>query len=122
MEQKACKPGRWFLLKQQLNNLHPGAFLRAARQSSQAMILDVRTQEEFLTGALPNAVNLNYLGEEFLDRLEALDPRKKYFVYCRTGRRSVRVCTLMQNSGFQEVYNLEGGLLRLDQAPGQRML
>ena len=115
MEQKACKPGRWFFLKQQLNNLHPREFLLAARRATQATILDVRTQEEFSTGALPGAINLNYLGEEFLDRLENLDPQKKYFVYCRTGRRSIRVCTLMKNSGFREVYNLDGGLLCLDQ-------
>lgn len=119
MEQKSCNPSRWQLLKQRLANLPPAEFLRAVRQTPEAIILDVRTEDEYPAGAIGKAVNLNYLGEAFLDQLEALDPEKKYFVYCRTGRRSIRVCTLMQNSGFREVYNLDGGLLRLQKETDQ---
>ncbi len=106
-----CKVTRWQLLKQQLDNLEPASFRKILEQTPGAVLLDVRTQREFDQGALPGAVHLNYLDYGFLDRLEQLDKEATYLVYCRTGRRSIRTCTLMRNDGFQRVFNLEGGLL-----------
>ena len=42
--------------------------------------------------------------------LENLDHTQTYLIYCRSGRRSLRTCVLMQNSGFGNVFNLEEGL------------
>ena len=39
-----------------------------------------------------------------------MDTTAPYFIYCRSSRRSVRACTLMRNGGFQELYNMDGGL------------
>jgi rhodanese-related sulfurtransferase len=35
-------------------------------------------------------------------------------VYCRSERRSIRSCRLMQNGGFKNIFNLSGGLNALD--------
>ncbi len=110
MKKDTCKVSRWHLLKQQLNNLDPEAFARAMDQAGPVRLLDVRTRAEFEGGALPGAEHLDYLGEGFIEGLESLDPSETYLIYCRSGRRSLRVCTLMKNAGFTRVYNLDGGL------------
>jgi rhodanese-related sulfurtransferase len=76
-----------------------------------AVILDVRTPEEVQDGYIPNALNLDiYLGQQFLAELEKLDRNKNYYVYCRTGNRSGQACSLMENMGFDNAYNLMGGI------------
>lgn len=111
---KSCKTPRWRLLKAQLNNLSPEAFHEKIQQAdASAVLIDVRTPEEFATGHLPGAVNINYFAEDFWDRLEALHPEQSLLVYCRTGRRSIRACTLLRNGGFQSdrIFNLDGGIV-----------
>jgi|GEM_PF-544778 len=110
-KEQTCKITRWQLLKQKLNNLLPDAFGRALEQESGALLLDVRTPAEYEDWAIPQSINIDYLSYDLIDQLEKLDRAQTYFVYCRTGRRSIRVCTLMRNSGFEGVYNLEGGLV-----------
>ncbi len=80
-----------------------------------ALILDVRTEDECNNGIIPNAINIDiYKGEEFIEKLEALDKSKNYYVYCRSGARSAKACELMDNLGFENAYNLEGGILDWD--------
>ena len=110
MEQEFCEISRWDLLKKQLNNLDGKAFQQAIEEWKDATLIDVRRPGEFAIDALPNAINMDYLGEGFYDQLDQLDPKARYLVYCRSGRRSLRTCVLMQNSGFENIYNLDGGL------------
>lgn len=77
-----------------------------------AVILDVRSEEELETGYIPNAINIDIrMGAGFLEELESLDKTKTYFVYCRSGARSAQACQLMQQVGFSSTYNLVGGIL-----------
>ena len=79
---------------------------------SNAFILDVRTPEEVEEGYIPGATNIDiYLGQGFLDGLEELDKSKNYYVYCRSGNRSGQACALMNNAGFENTFNLEGGFM-----------
>ena len=107
-----CKTPRWQLLKGAINNLLPADF-KDKMNGSNVVLLDVRTPEEFAVNPLPRAINIDYLGEGFWDKIEALDAEKTYLVYCRTGRRSLRTCTLMKNGGFanERVFNLDGGMV-----------
>ena len=80
-----------------------------------AFILDVRTEQEIEEGYIPNATNIDiYKGQEFLDELEKLDKSKNYYVYCRSGNRSGQACALMNNMGFENTYNLDGGFMNWD--------
>lgn len=80
-----------------------------------ALILDVRTEDECNNGIIPNAINIDiYKGEEFIEKLEALDKSKNYYVYCRSGSRSAKACEVMDSLGFENAYNLEGGILDWD--------
>ena len=114
----ACNIRRWDILKRELKNLKPIDFLAQLKQKPQAILIDVRTPEEFAEGTLSNAINMDFLGADYWDKFEQLDRTLPTFVFCRSGRRSVRTVMFMKNGGFQEVYNLDGGLnaLREEQA------
>ncbi len=77
-----------------------------------AVILDVRTEEEVEDGFIPNMLNIDIrLGQGFLDEVEKLDKSKNYYIYCRSGARSAQACTLMSQMGFETTYNLIGGFM-----------
>jgi len=77
-----------------------------------AVILDVRTEEEVAEGIIPNAIHIDiYKGQEFIEEIEELDKSKNYYVYCRSGNRSGKACQIMEELGFENTYNLEGGML-----------
>jgi rhodanese-related sulfurtransferase len=119
MKGDTCKISRWQVLKSQLNNLTPEEFHSLVLETDNAVVIDVRTNREYLQGRLFDAVNIDYLAYDFWDRIETLDTEKTYFVYCRSGRRSVRTCTLMHNGGFHKVFNLDGGLNLWEKAFGR---
>lgn len=77
-----------------------------------AVILDVRTDAEVARGIIPNAIHIDiYKGQLFVDEIEGLDKSKNYYVYCRSGNRSGKACAIMLQLGFENAYNLEGGIL-----------
>ena len=77
-----------------------------------AVILDVRTEDEVADGFIPNAKNIDiYKGQGFIYELEALDKSKNYYVYCRSGARSAQACAIMNQLGFENTYNLVGGIM-----------
>lgn len=77
---------------------------------SNAVLLDVRTQDEVDEGAIPGALHIDiFKGQEFIDEVSALDQSKAYYVYCRSGNRSGQACAVMQELGFENTYNLVGG-------------
>ncbi len=111
MQDKSCKTPRWQALKSQLNNLKPEAFKEKFMDCSPSIIIDVRTADEYNVSHIEGAINIDYLQESFWDEIEQLSNYNNLFVYCRTGRRSIRACTLMRNGGFDKdkIFNLEGG-------------
>ena len=74
------------------------------------VILDVRTPKEYDGGHIENAYLLNIKSDSFEDELEKMDKTKKYFVYCRTGRRSRKAVELMKEKGYDEAHNVIGGI------------
>ena len=105
-----CKIPRWQLLKLELRNLKPSEFRLQYAKNPSGVLVDVRTSDEVNELSLPGAIHADYLAEDFLDELEKWDRDCTYFIYCRTGRRSVRTGILMKNWGFQHIINLDGGL------------
>lgn len=77
-----------------------------------AVVLDVRTEDEFDNGYIPNAINIDiYEGQGFISKVEQLDKSKSYYVYCRSGNRSGQACAIMNQLGFEKAYNLVGGII-----------
>lgn len=106
----SCKVLRWQKIKATLNNMSIEDFSNVIKEDSDAIILDVRTPEEYEEDRFENAINFNYLSRTLSDDIDKLNPNKSYYVYCKTGRRSIRICTLLKNSGFKKVFNLDQGL------------
>lgn len=81
-----------------------------------AVILDVREDKEFVTGHLPNAKHIP-LGQ-LVARLKDVEKFKKkpIVVNCRSGARSATACGILRKNGFEEVYNLKGGINAWQQA------
>ena len=106
----ACPIPRWQLLKHELVNVSTAEFDRLRAAAPAGTVLDVRAPSEFDAYHLEGAVNMNYLGPDFLEEMERLDANQRYLVYCRSGRRSVRACTLMRNAGITDLIHLDGGI------------
>ena len=96
----------------QMNELAPDAWAELQEQTLESVILDVRTEEEFESGYIKGALNMDIRGgADFLASIESLDKSKSYFAYCRSGARSGQASQLMSQMGFSAVYNLDGGVL-----------
>ncbi|MDZ4846041.1 MAG: thioredoxin domain-containing protein [Chitinophagales bacterium] len=79
--------------------------------TSNAVLLDVRTPDEYEQGHIEGAKNLDYRSSAFQTELGMLDKSKPYFVYCLSGGRSAGAADYMRNNGFKVVYDLKGGML-----------
>ena len=73
-----------------------------------AVLLDVRTPEEFAEGHLAGAVNMDWFQADFIDKLEGIDQGDKVYVYCKKGGRSAEAAKLMDSLGYK-VVDLTGG-------------
>lgn len=73
-----------------------------------AVLVDVRTPDEFAEGHLEGAVSLSVEAADFAARLADLDPAATYVVYCRSGRRSAIAAEQMRAAGFTSVTDLGG--------------
>ena len=94
-------------------NLTPKDYLNIDK--SNAIVLDVRTQREYESGHLKGAILLDIYKSNFRDEVNKLDKDKKYFVYCKVGVRSSSAANYMLQSGFENVCNLEGGIVKLSE-------
>ncbi len=47
----------------------------------------------------------------FADEIAALDPEGEYLLYCRSGNRSGQTAALMAELGFEQVWDLDGGVI-----------
>jgi thioredoxin 1 len=73
-------------------------------------LVDVRTPQEFASGHLRGAENIDFNSSDFQELVSKLDKTKPTFIYCKSGGRSGRALTQLVNMGFVEVYNLDGGI------------
>lgn len=77
-------------------------------------IIDVRTPEEFETGHLDKAVNINWFDTNFASKFASYDKTKPVFVYCKVGGRSLKAANKLAEMGFTNIYDLQGGILKWD--------
>jgi len=75
------------------------------------VVLDIRTAEEFNEARLADAIMVDYYAADFADQLDRLDKNVPYVLYCRTGTRTADAAALMEELGFSEVYEIDGGIV-----------
>lgn len=91
--------------------LSPEEYARAMAGDTTAVLIDVRTPEEYAQGHLAGARLMDVSEEEaFVKGVDSLDARHTYYIYCRSGRRSRKAAGIMQERGLT-VVDMEGGYL-----------
>ena len=91
-------------------NMAPQQFKAAIETAENHVILDVRTPLEVSQGAIPHSIVIDFLTEEFPDKVKNLDKNKHYYIYCKSGNRSLQACQMMSQMGFKHLVNLDGGI------------
>ena len=86
------------------------------RAAANTVVLDVRTEKEFMDGHIPGAVNLDFNAPDFGKKVADLDKGKTYLVHCAGGVRSARACFIMDKVAFTNVINLEPGFKAWEKA------
>ena len=79
-------------------------------ESSDVQLVDVRTPEEFAEGHIPNAINININGNDFVSETSKLDKNKPVMVYCKMGGRSAKAASSLKEHGFKDISDLDGGI------------
>lgn len=93
-----------------VTNMNVEDFSKKTAESG-VVILDVRTPGEFMTGHIQDAQNIDFESGSFESQIESLDKNGTYAVYCRSGNRSGQAVKVMQDAGFKNIYNLDGGVI-----------
>src|SRR5918993_543367 len=92
-------------------NLTPAEFEAGIRNKDSVQLLDVRTAGEYQSGHLQNALLADWKDvKEFERRISFIDKTKPVYVYCLGGGRSAAAADKMRTLGFQNVYELSGGI------------
>lgn len=75
------------------------------------VILDVREASEYSAGHLRDSIHIP--AGALAKRLTELEKHKnkKILAYCRSGNRSNSACRTLNKQGFENVYNLAGGIM-----------
>lgn len=87
-------------------------FANKIKATPVAMILDVRTPEEYNKGHLQNAVNFDWNGNDFKEKTATLGKSQTLFVYCLSGGRSSDAIKQLRLDGFENIYELKGGIMK----------
>ena len=84
------------------------------------VLLDVRTQAEYDSGHILNAINISH--EQILEDPELLTEYKdsQMVVFCRSGVRAGKVIQLLESIGFEDIIDIDGDMLAWSEA-GYRM-
>jgi thioredoxin 1 len=106
---KSCSNGQTNGIKTSLSAIE---FADKINELPTAVIIDVRTPDEFSKGHLVNANNYDWNGNNFDKQIAPLDKSKPVFVYCLSGGRSSSAASKMRSEGFLSVYELDGGIMK----------
>ncbi|PHV70544.1 sulfurtransferase [Sporanaerobium hydrogeniformans] len=91
-----------------IKEISPQDAYQNLQRNKEIVLLDVREKEEFALSHIKHAKNLsvNRLKQE----IEQVVPHKDttLYVYCLSGGRSARACSLLTQMGYTDVYNLGG--------------
>ena len=101
-----------FFLNQNNLNISPNKLKEIIDKDNPIDILiDVRTLEEVNDSKIPNSINIDYYHNSFEKSLDSLDKNFNYFIYCRSGNRSMKTVNILKSKGFQNAFNLQGGII-----------
>lgn len=110
--------GSQAVVKEGASNYPGSAVIDAAtfksrlEQMPDAILVDIRTPQEFNSWHMEGAKNIDFYQSSFNDEISKLPRDKPVFIYCHSGKRSGPAGQRMAAMGFQHVYDLQGGASR----------
>ncbi|NJB82553.1 rhodanese-like domain-containing protein [Wenyingzhuangia aestuarii] len=88
------------------------AEFKQAISEGKIQLIDVRTANEYKSGHIPKAINMDVLSQSnFKQQIETLDKNRPTYIYCRSGKRSLKALNQMIKNGYTHIYDLKGGYL-----------
>jgi rhodanese-related sulfurtransferase len=84
--------------------------IEAHREDPEFVLLDIRTDPEIEAAHIHGTTSLDFYSPAFRDDLARLDRSKTYLIYCRTGNRTGQAYTMMEDLGFDKVFDMGGGI------------
>lgn len=88
--------------------LDPAQLKTLLESDDRPRLIDVRTAGEFARGTISGAQHIELA--TLPAQVDSLDPRAPVVLVCQSGGRSSQACALLDQRGFQCVYNLGGGI------------
>ena len=82
--------------------------LQNMQSDSGITLIDVRTDAEVANGIIEGAVHIPL--HLVPNKLQELDSAKPVVFYCQSGGRSAQASAFLAGKGFEQVYNLKGGI------------
>ncbi len=84
--------------------------IQANQGDSNFELIDVRTPQEYQSGKIAGAIDIDFYASDFQQQLSRLARDKQYLIYCHTGNRSGQTLTIMKDLGFMHVEDIGGGI------------
>lgn len=102
-----------YFLTQNIYDILPNiAFKNIMDSDSKIILIDVRSKQELDDIMINGVLNYDFNSDEFENSVLGLDIDKTYYVICRSGRRSGITTELMLENGFENVFNIKGGMIK----------
>lgn len=95
-----------------IKKIHARDFSQLSKEErDQFHLIDVRTLNEYNRGHIPKSIHIPH--DQIAVRYHELKAMRedKVLLICRSGKRSLYAAKILSQKGFQDVYNLEGGIL-----------
>lgn len=108
----------WPMVTRRISGIKEVGILEATQliNHHDALVLDVREDQEYSGGRVPHSKHIPL--RQLSDRLHELEKfkNKPIIAICRSGARSGHSCSVLRKNGFEQVYNLNGGMMSWQQA------
>lgn len=82
---------------------------KTAMAKKDIVLVDVRTPEEYNSGTVEGAENIDFLDESFREKFSNYDKEKPVYIFCQSGNRSGKAANVLSEMGFEKIYDIEGG-------------
>jgi rhodanese-related sulfurtransferase len=98
-----------------IHAIAPKAMYDVLLNDSSAQLIDVRTQDEYAVSHLKDAQNICVTDTDFKQKVAHLDKAKPVYVYCKKGGQSAQAAKILEELGFTQVFDLQGGITNWQQ-------
>lgn len=93
-------------------NITVKEMLEIIKTNDNAVLLDVRSTQEYKEGHIRGSINIPVYDIE-KEAPKKLDKNSIIIVYCSAGIRSKRALQILKKQGYKNLYNIEGGIENL---------